>query len=268
MIKSTDSRKKKYSPQKHRGLEAALIQTLGREFPRLGGPRMLGLCTELILEVVDTHIVSTDKVGHGQVLWCAIDADDIPRRGKTAVNTKMNPVILNLFHPDDLEKYLARTHSWAQIQLQRMIRLCQEAHQQGSLLSGVDLSLLLGIDDAKVASMLAAYERENDQVVPRRATLHDMGSGVTHKRIICRKRYLEGKDPHQVGRETYHTLEAVDRYLGQYDRVRHCRSEGLTPQETAHILACGERLVHQYLEIDDQINEARKSSNNQTKHPC
>jgi hypothetical protein len=80
-----------------------------------------------------------------------------------------------------------------------------------------------------------------------------VGSGLTHKRIICWKRYAEGKEPHVVARETYHGLEAVDRYLGQYDRVRHCRLQGLTPEQTAHALGCGLPLVKQYLAIDDLL---------------
>ena len=95
------------------------------------------------------------------------------------------------------------------------------------------------------------------RVVPRRATLHDAGSGLTHKRIICWKRYAEGKEPHIVARETYHSLEAVDRYLGQYDRVRHCRLQGLTPEQTAHTLACSLRLVQEYLAIDDLLGKDR-----------
>ncbi|HUU59092.1 MAG TPA: DUF1670 domain-containing protein, partial [Phycisphaerae bacterium] len=54
-------------------------------------------------------------------------------------------------------------------------------------------------------------------------------------------------------RETYHSLEAVDRYLGQYDRVRHCRRQGLSPVETAHILDCSRSLVEAYLQIDREL---------------
>lgn len=259
MNKSTDSVAKHYGPQRARGLEAALIQRLGEEFPRLGGPRMLKLCAELIMEVIDSHIVAAERVGHGQVLWNAIDVNDPPHRRQTAADTRMKPVILNLFHPDELDQILDRSHTWTEIFRMRMERLCREAHEQGALLSGVDLSLLLGVPDTKVARIIAQYEKQTGTVIPRRATLHDVGSGVTHKGIICRKRYLEGKDPQEVARATCHTLEAVDRYLGQYDRVRHCRQQGMNSQQTAHMLRCCERLVLEYLEIDDQINEARKN---------
>ena len=108
--------------------------------------------------------------------------------------------------------------------LRKILRLCQQAYDQGGLLSNCDLAELLNSDDSRVAGVLAEHERVTGTLVPRRATLHDVGTGLTHKRIICWKRYAEGKEPHIVARETYHSLEAVDRYLGQYDRVRHCRS--------------------------------------------
>ncbi len=93
-------------------------------------------------------------------------------------------------------------------------------------------------------------------LVPRRATVHDVGSGLTHKRIICRKRYLEGKSSDEIARETYHSLEAVDRYLGTYDRVRHCHLEGLAPGAIAYTLNCSLSLVQEYLAINQEL-EAR-----------
>lgn len=206
------------------------------------------------------HIVASERIGHGQILWSAIDVNDPPHRKQTAADTRMTPVILNLFHPDELTAIMDRSQTWTEIRRMRMVRLCNEAHTQGGLLSGVDLSLLLGAPDSTIGTTLAQHEKQTNTVIPRRATVHDMGSGVTHKRIICRKRFLEGKDPQQVARETHHTLEAVDRYLGQYDRVRHCRQQGMSSVQTAHLLSCSERLVREYLEIDDQINEARKKS--------
>ena len=53
----------------------------------------------------------------------------------------------------------------------------------------------------------------------------------------------EGKSAERVAKETYHALESVDRYLGQFDRVRHCRQEGMTPERTAFTLNCGVSLV-------------------------
>ena len=80
-----------------------------------------------------------------------------------------------------------------------------------------------------------------------------IGSGLSHKWIICHKRYVEGKSADRIARETYHSLESVDRYLGQFDRVRHCLQQGLDTIEIAHILDCGISLVEAYRQIDNEL---------------
>ena len=69
--------------------------------------------------------------------------------------------------------------------------------------------------------------------------------------------YAEGKPADIVAKDTYHCLEAVDRYLGQFDRVRHCRREGMSPEKTAFTLNCSIALVNEYLAIDQEL-EGRK----------
>src|SRR6266508_5563079 len=139
-------------------------------------------------------------------------------------------------------------------------RLRNEAYAQGALLSNCDLAELLNRSDSQIASLLAAHERKQQQVIPRRATLHDIGSGLTHKRIICWKRYAEGKSQDQIARETHHSLEAVDQYLGKFDRVRHCLQQGMNPTEIAFTLNCSLALVNQYIAIDDELKEAHQGA--------
>ena len=53
---------KRFSPMRQKTLRNALAQRLRREFPRLGGDRILNLCAEMILEVVESRVVSHDHV--------------------------------------------------------------------------------------------------------------------------------------------------------------------------------------------------------------
>ena len=186
----------------------------------------------------------------------AVSVNDPPRQHQRLIDTEMVPVVLDLCTAEDVQLRIDRLPA-SQRLLRKAIRLCRQAHDQGGLLSNCDLAELLNTDDARVAHVLAEHERATGTLVPRRATVHDVGTGLTHKRIICWKRYAEGKEPHIVARETYHSLEAVDRYLGQYDRVRHCRVEGLTPEQTAHTLACSLGLVKEYLAIDELLEQGR-----------
>jgi len=255
MAHQPDYRKEKFSPLLAKNLHSALAHRIGQEFPRIGGQRILNACAEMVLEVVERHLQPKAHLQHGQILWLAVSIDDPPARNKTIANTNLIPVILDLCTPDDIHHILARK-PWPWRLQQKSVRLCQQSYQQGALLSNCDLSVLLNKAESYLSSLLTEYERQHQTTIPRRATIHDVGSGLTHKRIICQKRYLEGKETHQIARETYHSLEAVDRYLGQFDRVRHCRREGMGPEQTAYILQCSLSLVREYLKIDGEIEDA------------
>ena len=54
----------------------------------------------------------------------------------------------------------------------------------------------------------------------------------------------------------YHIRQAVDRYLGQFDRVRHCRKQGLTHNEISFTLNCSLGLAREYLAIDDELRKS------------
>jgi DNA-binding CsgD family transcriptional regulator len=244
--------RKKFAPLQDKTLKNALAHRIGKEFPRIGGPRILQLCAEMVLEVVKDHIRPKDHVTHGQVLWMGISVDDPPAYKKKIANTDLIPLVLDITTAEDIQARLMRK-STNQRLLKKVIRLCKQAYLQGALLSNCDLAELINVREETVARLLAAYERESGEVIPRRATLHDVGSGMTHKRIICWKRYSEGKSPEIIARETYHSLESVDRYLGQYDRVRHCRQQNMSPQEIAYMLNCSLSLVEEYLDIDREL---------------
>lgn len=252
MSSQPDFIRKKYGPLLAKTLEAALAHRIATEFPRIGGPRIQRLCAEMILEVIEQHLVPREQVRQGQILWLAISRDSPPRRHQRIADCKLVPVVLDLITPEDLQARLNRDPAWQRL-TQKAVRLCKQAYEQGALLSNCDLAELLSTDDSYIAQLMTRHERQTNHLVPRRATLHDVGTGLTHKRIICWKRYAEGKEPDQIARETYHSLEAVDRYLGTYDRVRHCRVQGLSPAETAHLLACNLRLVEEYLAIDREL---------------
>src|SRR5262249_23676953 len=133
--------------------------------------------------------------------------------------------------------------------LHKALRLCEQAYQQGGLLSNCDIAELLSINDTRISEVLAAHERETNTVVPRRATLHDVGSGLTHNRIICSMRYAEGKESRRIAREAAHSFVEADGGLGEYDGVRDCRLQGLARAETSDALGCSLALVNEFLAI-------------------
>jgi len=256
MSREPDYVRKHYGPLLAKTLQNALAHVIGKQFPRIGGPRIRELCAQMILDVVSAHVRPTEHMRHGQALWLGIDVNDPPRWRQRTEDTRLVPVVLDLSTPDDIHARLDRKSSPERVRI-KAVRLCEQAHRQGALLSSSDLSELLGRDGGEISRALVQHEKQTGKLVPRRATLHDVGTGLTHKRIICWKRYAEGKPADIVAKETYHSLEAVDRYLGQFDRVRHCRQEGMSPEKTAFTLDCSVSLVKEYLAIDQEL-EGRK----------
>jgi len=252
MANKIDRLKAGIRPLLDKTLENALSRRIAEEFPRIGGPRICKLCAEMILEVVYNHIRSKESVHHGQVVWTAVSKDHPPGRCHRIAETDLVSVVLDASMAEDIQLRIDRVSN-PQRKLHKALRMCRQAYEQGGLLTNFDLSEILSISDSGISKLLVDYERQNKTIVPRRGTLHDAGGGLSHKWIICHKRYVEGKSPDQIARETYHSLQAVDRYLGQFDRVRHCRHQGLNAIETARILDCSLSLVETYRQMDKEL---------------
>jgi DNA-binding CsgD family transcriptional regulator len=252
MLKKTDSTRAGFQPLLAKTLENALAHRISKEFPRIGGPRICKLCAEMIMEVVNNHIRPRDHVKHGQIVWTAVSKNNPPGMSKKMADTDMVTVVLDASMAEDINSRIERI-SPNQRRLHKAIRMCRQAYEQGGVLSIYDLAEILSFHDSLISQMLAKYERDTNTLIPRRGTIHDAGNSVSHKRIICYKRYVEGKNADQIARETYHSIEAVDRYLGQFDRIRHCSQQGLNTQEIAHVLNCSVSLVEVYQQIDKEL---------------
>jgi hypothetical protein len=73
----------------------------------------------------------------------------------------------------------------------------------------------------------------------------DQGSNPTHKAIILRL-CEEGEAPPDIARATEHSLEAVDRYIKDYERVKVLLGQGLTVREISLATDQGESTVLQH----------------------
>jgi DNA-binding CsgD family transcriptional regulator len=254
MISKYDPLKSGLQPLLAKTLENALSHRISKEFPRIGGPRICKLCAEMIMEVVNNYIRPKENVHHGQIVWVAVSKDNPPGMSKKMADTDVVTVVLDASTAEDIKARINREppHQW---RLRKAIRMCRQAYEQGGLLTNHDLSEILNLADALIAQMLAKYERDNKKLIPRRGTIHDAGNSISHKWVICYKRYVEGKNADQIARETYHSIEAVDRYLGHFDRIRHCLQQGMDTKEIAHILNCSIAMVEVYRNIDQELGD-------------
>lgn len=101
----------------------------------------------------------------------------------------------------------------------RFARWCQEAYDQGAVLTLFDLSLLSGLGEGQVGYLLRQYQEEHRTTLPLRGTVHDIGPAVSHKAEVIR-RFLRGQSPADIARQLNHTQQAVDTYIKDYEVTR------------------------------------------------
>jgi hypothetical protein len=101
----------------------------------------------------------------------------------------------------------------------RFVRWCQQAYDQGGVLTLMDLSLLSGLSEGMAGYLIRHYEHDHDTTVPIRGTVHDVGRSVSHKAEVVR-RFLRGQSPADIARDLRHTQQAVDTYIKDYEITR------------------------------------------------
>lgn len=242
-------RETQYRPQAGKTLGQALRSFIAREFPRLGGPWVVNLFVDRLLQIVDRYQVEREKLQPGQVLWPAIALDESPGYRKPVYATRQVPVVLTLANQDDIAN-LRQGIKWSVILGRALVRVMKEAYAQGGLLTTSDLSVLFHRSHSWVADLIRQHEQATGEVVPRRGNLHDMGRTITHKRIICRKAYLEGKTTDHIARETSHSPEAVDNYLLDFARVYYATvRRGMSVEEATFAIQRPRFLVEEYVKL-------------------
>lgn len=249
-------RERDYGPQQDKGFQAALSEFILREFPRLGGPWVVDHFVTKIMTLIQEHFLLRDRLQPGQTVWMAVAVDERPAYHKSMRQTRQVPVVLTLVNQDDIAA-LKQGVAHQRVLQEAIARVTHEACEQGGVLSLVDLGLLFARTTKAVRGAVKAYEERTQQVLPRRGTLHDLGMTVTHKRQICHKAFVQGKTTPTIALETYHSPDAVDRYLLDFARVfLAVHKRGLSPEDTAFTIGRSLRLVKTYLDLIQEFGLA------------
>ena len=218
-----------------------------------------------ILQLVEDYfLVSTidddlHHVHYGKLVYMAVDATDFPKRGQCIATTRLKPVVLS-FTTDEDVSHLAHGFQSSALRKKRIKRWCDQAFDQGGLLSQLDLSILLGVCDAVVSKYVNEIQKEG-HLLPTRGNIHDLSGAITHKREIITL-YLEGYLTPEIALKTKHSHESVDRYIKDYHRVEMLWQYGITDLDQISQLArLAKRVVQQYIDLlPDKVKNAKNKS--------
>jgi DNA-binding Lrp family transcriptional regulator len=134
----------------------------------------------------------------------------------------------------------------------RILRLVDEALDQGGEPTQEDLAKALGVTARTIRSDIAELRAEGYQVATR-GKLRGVGRGQTHKVLIV-ELYLQRHTYTEIQRRTRHSVTAIKRYLQTFGRVVLLQRKGLAPSEIAFAVGISERLTEEYLALYQRYN--------------
>jgi len=248
MKPSSPGRAPAYTASLRKTFHSLLCHLLQTEFPATFGPAVTRLFADKIQELHERCHPPLSRVKVGQVLWLAVAIDDPPGRSKRIEQTRLVPVLLDLVTHKDIEDTITPNNGLA-VRSAKVVRLFRQAHEQGAVLSEVDVALLLHVAPRTISRAILAHEQASQESVPRRGTIHDMGRSVTHKAIICYKRLVEKKSTSEVALETYHSPEEVEYYVQCLRRIQLCHDTGMSPEDIVQATGHTPFLVREYLDL-------------------
>ena len=204
-----------------------------------------------LVKIIDDVYFSNNNLSdlsNGQMKYSCVSSEEGP--GKPLTECKMVTVILSLFKPDDTDELLCSANKQRQVNVRRrrLIRICDEAKDQGGLLSQEDLASIL-MCDVKTIQRDCKALKDLDIVIPTRGQQKDIGPGVTHRELVVRH-WIEGKEPVDVANATKHSIKSVENYLDRFKVVVYLRSnKHFTDHEISVVAGVSPRSVKTYLEL-------------------
>jgi len=251
--------KRHYRTALHRTFREAVVHLLEGEYKLVGSHRVIQMMADDIANLHQEYYQDAAHVPPGHIVWrAALDPGRKPPAGQTAAEQPTVSATLPLITPEEIAERAKgcppgkHRLTWARERdTQRIVRLVKAALNNPNgrqLLTLADLSLLINRSIPVVRRYIREHFERTGDLIPTKGFILDQGSNPTHKAIILRL-YEEGKAPPDIARATEHSLEAVDRYIKDYERVKVLLRQGLTVGEISLAIDRGESTVLQYYRL-------------------
>ena len=254
-----------YSSLEQKTFDNIVKEFIKENFGFMMGELAINQFVKELMKLYETYYPAKNNLKMGQMLWYAIDINERPSYGKKISNTKLVPVVLTIFSQEDIKSF-QEGKKLKDIRLNVIKRILNEAKQQGGVLSELDLKAIMKISSLTISKMITEYENQTNEMLPRRGSLHDIGRTLTHKKIICYKKFVNNYSIKRIARETNHSITEVERYINDYKRVKYCLLKGIDNIQTiSYILKLSKNLVKEYVELIDElstIKQEKKFENN------
>jgi hypothetical protein len=186
---------------------------------------------------------------NGRIFYWATTKEEPP--GKTQLEMKKIQIRLTINHPDDVS--ILKQAGIRAVRRKRLMRLTNEANEQGALLTQEDLALLL-CNSPRTIRYDIRQIRVDGIDVPTRGQMKDIGKGVSHKARIVLD-YLKGYTYPEIRFRTQHTDESIDRYIRDFSRVAYLLKRNEPILNIRQVTGMSESLVLEYKGIFEEYSK-------------
>ena len=177
----------------------------------------------------------------GQVRYQCVDIT--AGAGRKLSECPLVPTALTVIDIDK-DREVLREHGAVALRQSKLMRISEEAREQGGVLTQEDLGVLLSCDERTVRRDIKELRAKGIHV-PTRGYVQDIGPTLSHKGLAIRH-WLQGKEPVAVARAINHSLAAVERYLEDFKRVSLLVIKGLDETSIARAANLSPALVKTY----------------------
>ncbi len=185
------------------------------------------------------------EVREGQMIVTVVSSREPAGKPLTAMK-KVSVVVTVDGGMEDLE--VLQDHGALHLRRLRVLRMCEEALDQGGVLTQEDLARLLQTGVRTIRRDLV-HLRAAGHWVPTRGVVQDTGRGQSHKAKIV-EMYLKRMTYSEIARRARHSASSIKRYVQTFGRVlvlwdHDIREVG----EIAYIVGVSERLAGEYVKL-------------------
>jgi hypothetical protein len=267
----------RYASLPKRSFRTAIIRLLEEQYKILGSHKVLAMVADDIVELHREFYPDIRQRRAGSIVWRTTGAQcHKPSYGTRVEDYEVKTVILPLVTEEDVVDRIRRHYGGHGAGKQRdrdievLARLVKSAYEQGGLLSGAELSVLLNRSLGTIGKYIRLYHETHDDILPTKGIMLDQGSRPTHKAAII-DLYEQGYPEPDIARLTTHTLEAVGRYLRSYKNIKFLMAKGLNLMEIVRTTGHGRSTVIQYqklvLQYHPDLNPKDKQKDTSGKDP-
>jgi hypothetical protein len=202
-----------------------------------------------LLALIEQYYRYTDNsfLKQGQMVWHAVPVDEYPQKGKSIAQTKLRPVVLDIITDSDIDDMKAPLHH-REVRLKKIERWTTQAHDQGALLTQLDLAVLLTSSEYTAGEYVREYQDLYNRPLPTRGNIQLIGGGQTHKREIIAL-HLKGYLVPTICQKTNHSKEAVERYIRDFESIKLLSTKFDDVDVISRIIRLTPSVVKQYLDL-------------------